>query len=540
VVSDAFDWGDDQLPARPWDETVVYELHVRGATVRHPGVPEALRGTYLGISHEAIVAHLLGLGVTAVELLPVFEWFDEPFLGELGLTNYWGYNPIVWFAPSARFRSGARAGGPARQVDEFKSMVKALHAEGIEVLLDVVYNHTAEGGASGDTLCLKGFDAPAYYRLDGDGGFVDTTGCGTSLNATSPAAVRLVLDSLRYWAEVCHVDGFRFDLAPSIARVDGRFDPSAPILAGCVRDPVLSSRKLICEPWDLGNDDSVGLGRFEAPFREWNDEFRDSVREFWRGGADALPALATRLAGSTDLFGLERGATASINLVTCHDGMTLHDLVTFGRKHNEANGESDRDGADDDRSRNWGLEGETSDPVIAARRGDVARAMLATLLLARGVPMLLGGDELGRTQQGNNNAYCQDNEVSWFDWAHADDALVAYTSALISLRRALGELLRDDAVQPSWSAPDGAAMGDWEHCPAVAMWLEAPRLGAFGVLVNGTDDEITFELGDHGGRLVLEASSAEPKALRTTLSTHTVAVTAWSVSVLRRDGAGAH
>jgi isoamylase len=537
VASDEFDWGDDALPHRPWDETVVYEAHVRGSTMLHPAVPEPLRGTYLGIADDAFVAHLVALGVTALELMPVFEWLDEPALGDLGLTNYWGYNPIGFFAPSQRFATRTTSDTPARQIGEFKEMVKALHAADIEVLLDVVYNHTAEGGASADTLCWKGFDAPAYYRIDDDGSFVDTTGCGTSLNATSPAAVRLVLDSLHYWAEVCHVDGFRFDLAPTIARVDGVFDPDAPILERCRRDRILSERKLICEPWDVGKEDSAALGRFATPFREWNGEFRDNVRDYWRGDADALGKFATRLAGSTDLFGQLRGATASINFVTSHDGMTMHDLVSFDHKHNEGNGEFDRDGGTDDRSRNWGVEGETSDPAITARRGAVVRAMLATLFVARGVPMLLAGDELGRTQQGNNNAYCQDNEVSWIDWERADDELGAFVSSLVALRSASRDLLRDDAVAPSWLTPAGTPMDDWETGRAVAMWLEDPHLGALGVLVNGSDDEVCFELGERGEGMRVALSSSPAELLAGTAVLGAVAVAGWSVTVLQRGAA---
>jgi isoamylase len=532
VTSDSFAWDDDARPDRRWDDTVIYEVHVRGATMRHPDVPEPLRGTYLGLAHERFVAHLVALGVTAVELMPVFEWFDEPALGPLGLTNYWGYNPIGFFAPSARFRTRGDVRDPAHQLGEFKSMVKALHASGIEVLLDVVYNHTAEGGETGDTLCLKGFDAPAYYLIDDDGTFVDTTGCGTSLNATSPAAVRLVLDSLRYWAEACHVDGFRFDLAPSIARVDGRFDPTAPILEACRRDPILAARKLICEPWDVGSDDSVALGRFGTPYREWNGEFRDTVRGYWRGDADELGAIATRLAGSEDLFA-ERGATASINFVTSHDGMTIRDLVSYDHKHNERNGESDRDGGNDDRSSNWGAEGDTDDPAIVTRRGDVVRALLATLLLARGVPMLLGGDELGRTQRGNNNAYCQDNELSWFDWEHRDDELVAYVAALLALRREHVELLGNSSIQPRWFAPDGTAMEAWTG-RAVAMWLEDPRGSSIGVLVNGRDDEVAFALGPRSQGAGVALSSATPSGGASKVEGQTVEVAGWSVTVLHR------
>jgi isoamylase len=518
VIASAFDWGDDVRPGRRWEDTVIYEAHVRGATVRHPGVPAGLRGSYLGLAHEAFVEHLVGLGVTAVELLPVFEWLDEPFLGPLGLTNYWGYNPIGWFAPSSRLAT--TRGEPGRAVDEFKSMVRSLHGAGLEVLLDVVYNHTAEGGRDGGTLSLKGLDAPAY------------------INATSAPAVELVLDSLAHWVTEFHVDGFRFDLAPTLGRVAGQFDATAPILEGCARDPRLAGTKLIAEPWDVDGEDGLALGRFRAPFREWNGEFRDTVRDYWRGAPHLLGSMATRLAGSTDLFA-GRELTSSVNFVTSHDGFTVHDLVSYDRKHNERNGQQNLDGSDDERSTNHGVEGPTDDPVIGARRSVAVRTLLATLLLSRGVPMVLGGDELGRTQQGNNNAYCQDNEVSWIDWEHADHGLARYVAAVASLRRAHRAVLSDPTVHPRWCAPDGSQLEGWSDDGAVAMHLERAGVASDGpgdgivLLVNGTDAEVAFTVE---GRWLLELSSADADPGPPSPVGRTVGVAARSLTVLGRAG----
>jgi glycogen operon protein len=523
-------------PERPWTDTVVYEVHVRGATVRHPGVPEDLRGTYLGLAHPAFLEHLVALGITTVELLPVFEWLDEPELGDLGLTNYWGYNPICLFVPTARFATSRGADPLGAQV-EFRGMVDALHTAGIEVILDVVYNHTAEGGRDGDTLSFKGLDAAAYYRLDPDGDFVDTTGCGTSLNAEHPVAVRLVLDSLRYWADTFGVDGFRFDLAPALARVGGKFDPGAPILVGCSSDPILRDRKLVMEAWDVGCDDSVAQGRFDAPMREWNGEFRDTAREFWRGDPDTIGPLATRLAGSNDLFGA-RGVTASVNYVASHDGFTLHDLVTYEDKHNEANREQNRDGSDDNRSWNCGIEGETDDAGVNTLRATQVRALLATELLGRGVPMLLGGDELGRTQQGNNNPYCQDNELSWFDWAHRDDALCNVARRLIALRRAHSRLLSDDLVQPRWYSPLGPEVRDgaWGG-RAVTMALVDER-DALLVLVNGEGGPLEVLIPAELGELVIAFSSGDDSVAGAPIgSDRLVLVPARTVCVLERPQA---
>ena len=513
VVDEAFDWGDDDAvrPRHAWEDTVVYEVHVRGATMRHPGVPAELRGTYAGLAHDAFVAHLVKLGVTTVELLPVHELVDEPFLVEEGRTNYWGYNSIGFFAPAARYSSSGETGA---QVREFKSMVRALHRAGLEVVLDVVYNHTAEGEDAGPSLCFRGLDEPAYYRLDDACHLVDTTGCGNSINAASPVAIDLVIDSLRYWVAACHVDGFRFDLAPTLARPHGEFDPHAPILARCVEDPVIASAKLISEPWDIGVDDSFALGRFPGPFREWNGRFRDTVRDFWRSEEGMLSALASNVAGSSDVFASTgRPDTSSINFVTSHDGFTLRDLVSYDQKHNEANGQDNTDGTDDNRSWNCGVEGETAAADVLALRGRQARAILCTLLLSRGVPMLLGGDELGRTQQGNNNAYCQDNELSWLDWAHVDAPMHEFVAQVLALRRQHPALRSpdrgDDGASPlEWYSTEGEAMSDdaWEDASSRCVAIRSAHHDDEAVvLVNGYWEPITFILPGSAGDQLVEA-----------------------------------
>ena len=512
VVDEAFDWGDDDeiRPHHAWEDTVVYEVHVRGATMRHEGVPATLRGTYAGFGHDAFVSHLVALGVTTVELLPIHEIVDEPFLAHQGRTNYWGYNSIGFFAPAARYASSGESGA---QVREFKAMVRALHRAGLEVVLDVVYNHTAEGEDGGPSLCFRGIDVPTYYRLDDACHLVDTTGCGNSINAASPVAIDLVVDSLRYWVSACHVDGFRFDLAPTLARPHGEFDPHAPIVARCIEDPVLSTTRLICEPWDVGAHDSFALGRFPSPFREWNGRFRDTVRDFWRSEDGTLAALATSVAGSTDLFeSTGRPELSSINFVTSHDGFTLRDLVSYDEKHNEANGQDNTDGTNDNRSWNCGVEGGTADPAVLALRARQARVILATLVLSRGVPMLLGGDELGRTQQGNNNPYCQDNEMSWIDWDHVDEPMREFTSRLLALRRehpALRSPGSGDGASPlEWFSTEGAAMSDddWEdtlsRCVAVR---SAHHDDEAVLLVNGYWEPVTFIVPSSAGDRLVEA-----------------------------------
>jgi isoamylase len=423
---------------RRYADTVLYEVHVKGFTAAHPQVPDALRGTYAGLGHEAAVAHLLALGVTAVELLPVHHHVPEAFLPARGLTNYWGYNTIGYFAPHAGYSAAVRAGRPGGQVAEFRAMVDALHAAGLEVVLDVVFNHTGEGDHLGPTLCHRGVDNAAYYRLDpaDPRRYLDTTGCGNSLNVADPFSLALVMDSLRYWLTDMDVDGFRFDLAPTLAREDGGFDHLAAFFDLVAQDPIVSRAKLVAEPWDVGRSDSYAIGRFPPLWREWNGRYRDSVRDFWRSRTP-VAEFATRFAGSSDLYGSRgRRPTASVNLITVHDGFTLADLVSYDRKHNEANGEENRDGSDDNRSWNCGAEGPTDDPDVRALRARQQRALLTTLMLSFGVPLLLGGDELGRTQRGNNNAYCQDGPLTWFDWEHVDEELLAFTRELVAFRRA--------------------------------------------------------------------------------------------------------
>jgi glycogen operon protein len=489
VAGDAFQWRDSGHVRHRFSDTIIYELHVKGFTMRHPGIPPELRGTYAGLGHEAAIAHLLDLGVTAVELLPVHESVPESFLLERGLTNYWGYNTIGYFAPHQGYSAAVRAGKPGGQVDEFKTMVDALHAAGLEVILDVVFNHTAEAGPDGPTLCFRGLDNPAYYRLEpGDPrGYYDTTGCGNSLNAGDPVTLQLMMDSMRYWLTEMHADGFRFDLAPTLARQDGAFDQVSAFLDMVSQDPVVSRAKLIAEPWDVGQMDSYDLGRFPPLWREWNGKYRDTMRDLWRSHAVGLGEFATRFCGSADLFsGAHRKPTASVNLITVHDGFTLRDLVSYNDKHNEANGESNRDGTTDNRSWNCGAEGPVSDPDILALRGRQSRAMLATLLLSFGVPMLLGGDELGRTQQGNNNAYCQDNEIAWFDWSQPDTGLQDFTTRLVALRkqhpvfRRRRFLAGQDASDLQWFTPQGNGMtsADWSDTGALAI----------GLYLDGSDD----------------------------------------------------
>jgi glycogen operon protein len=436
VVDERFDWEDDVAPRTPWRDTVIYEAHVRGFTQRHPEVREDLRGTYAGLASEPALAYLQDLGVTAVELLPIHHIIDESFLAERGLTNYWGYSSIGYLAPHAGYSATGRTGD---QVREFKGMVKALHGAGIEVILDVVYNHTAEGNHLGPMLSFKGVDNAAYYRLvpDDPRHYMDFTGTGNSLNVVHPSVLRLIMDSLRYWVTECHVDGFRFDLASALARELYDVDRLSAFFDVIHQDPVLSQVKLIAEPWDVGPG-GYQVGNFPVLWSEWNGIYRDVVRDFWRGAAPAAE-FASRFTGSADLYADEgRRAFASINFITAHDGFTLRDLVSYNEKHNEANLEDNRDGTDDNRSWNCGAEGPTDDPGIAALRCRQQRNFLTTLMLSLGVPMLLGGDEHGRSQGGNNNAWCQDNEISWLDWARAegDRELLAFTRRLIDLRRA--------------------------------------------------------------------------------------------------------
>jgi isoamylase len=476
VVGNHFEWGDDRRPGTPLHRSVIYEVHVKGFTARHPEVPPELRGTYLGLASPAALDHLVKLGVTAVELLPVHEFLDDPFLEAKGLTNYWGYSTLGFFAPEQRYARGSRG----EQVTEFRQMVKALHAAGIEVILDVVYNHTAEGNHLGPTLSLKGLDNATYYRLvpDSPRHYWDATGCGNSLDTTNPQTVKLVMDSLRYWVEEMHVDGFRFDLAVTLARDPEGFDERARFLTAVHQDPVLERVKLIAEPWDVGPG-GYQVGAFPVRWSEWNGKYRDVVRRFWKGDESLQAEMGYRLTGSADLYeAAGRKIYASVNFVTAHDGFTLRDLVSYDHKHNEANGEENRDGTDDNQSWNCGAEGETDDPAVLALRDRQARNILATLLVSQGVPMIAAGDEMGRTQGGNNNAYCQDNEISWLDW-NLDDrrrALLGFARRLVRLRLDQpvlqrrrffsGKQLWDSSVKDlAWFRPDGAEMTeeDWKH-----------------------------------------------------------------------------
>ncbi len=446
VVDPGFDWEGDEPPRRRWRDSVIYELHVKGYTALHDRVPEELRGTYRGLAHPAVTDYLQDLGVTAVELLPVHQFCSEPALVERGVANYWGYNSIGYFAPHAAYSSSGDRGG---QVAEFKEMVKALHRAGIEVLLDVVYNHTAEASALGPSLSFRGFDDRGIYRRvpptaetpqgpwgPYDDTYWDVTGCGNTVDTEDPLALRLILDSLRYWASEMHVDGFRFDLMSALTRTGTEIDMACKLLVAIGQDPVLRHSKLIAEPWDVSMDGYL-VGRMPPPWVEWNDQFRDTQRDFWRGQG-RIQAVATRLAGSSDLYADDgRSAYNSVNFVTAHDGFTVRDLVSYDTKHNEANGEGNRDGTDNNRSWNHGVEGETDDPDIRALRRRQAANLMATLCLSNGVPMLTAGDERGRTQRGNNNPYCQDNEISWVDW-RADDAwldVYEVTRAALRMRR---------------------------------------------------------------------------------------------------------
>jgi glycogen operon protein len=434
VISPYFDWGGDRPPRTPWHRTVVYETHVKGFTKRHPDVPEDLRGTYAGLAHQAAIQHLRTLGVTAVELMPVHHFVHDSILAERGLRNYWGYNSIGYLAPHAEY---AARGVRGQQVQEFKGMVRSLHEAGIEVILDVVYNHTAEGNHLGPMLSMKGIDNAAYYRLVADDPryYMDYTGTGNSLNMRHPHVLQLIMDSLRYWVTEMHVDGFRFDLAATLARELHDVDRLSSFFDLIQQDPIVSQVKLIAEPWDVG-EGGYQVGNFPPLWTEWNGKYRDCVRDFCKGTGQALAEFGYRLTGSSDLYeNTARKPYASINFVTAHDGFTLVDLVSYNEKHNEANGEENRDGANDNRSWNCGVEGPTDEPKVVALRTRQRKNFLATLFLSQGVPMLLGGDEIGRTQRGNNNAYCQDNEISWYDWGHADEAVLAFVSRLIAFRR---------------------------------------------------------------------------------------------------------
>ncbi len=484
VVETCFPWDGDKLPCTPWHETVVYELHVKGFTKQHPGVPENLRGTYAGLASPAAVEHLRELGVTAVELLPVHYHIDERFLVQRGRVNYWGYNTLGFFAPDPRYAASGTEGAVA----EFQAMVRQLHAAGIEVILDVVYNHTAEGDEHGPTLSLKGIDNSSYYRLAHDRArYVDFTGCGNSLNVAHPRTLQLIMDSLRHWVLEMHVDGFRFDLASALARELWEVDRLGAFFDIIHQDPVLSQVKLIAEPWDLGPN-GYQVGNFPVLWTEWNGKYRDCVRRFWNGsGGGAMGELASRLAGSSDLYAHNgRRPSASLNFITAHDGFTLRDLVSFNEKHNEANGEENRDGSNHNDSWNCGTEGSTDDDAINTLRARQQRNFLATLLLSQGVPMLLAGDEFGHSQHGNNNAYCQDSPLAWLDWNLSTEqrALLDFTQKLMRLRKTEPVFLRRHFFQGRaihgadikdlyWLKPDGSEMADWDWHTDHARWPSA-------------------------------------------------------------------
>jgi glycogen operon protein len=476
VLDTAFTWGDDRPPRTPWHKTFIYELHVKGFTQRMPGVPEKLRGTYAGLASEAALDHLQSLNVTAVELMPIHHHVDDRHLLEKGLTNYWGYNTLAFFAPDLRYAS---AHSPRKSVQEFKMMVRALHSAGIEVLLDVVYNHTAEGNQLGPTLSFRGIDNASYYRLSPEDPryYVDFTGCGNSLNMTHPRVLQLIMDSLRYWVTEMHVDGFRFDLASTLARELFAVEKLGAFFDIIHQDPVLSQVKLIAEPWDVG-EGGYQVGNFPVLWTEWNGKYRDLVRRFWKGDGGTAGEMATRLAGSSDLYQADgRKPSASIDFITCHDGFTLQDLVSYNTKHNEANGEDNRDGSNDNNSWNCDVEGPTHDPAIRALRERQKRNLMATLLLSQGVPMLCGGDELSHTQQGNNNAYCQDNELTWLNWELNEEqkAFLEFVRELTRIRKEQpvfrrrrffqGRPIRgSDIKDVSWFGPSGEEMtdADWD------------------------------------------------------------------------------
>jgi isoamylase len=565
VVDESFDWEDDEevRPRIAWHEAVIYEVHTKGFTIRHPGVRDDLRGTYGGLASNDALEHLKSLGVTSVELLPVHHIADESFLHGKGLTNYWGYSTIGYFAPHALYSSTGTRG---EQVLEFKGAVKALHRAGIEVILDVVYNHTAEGNHLGPMLAFKGIDNASYYRLMPDERryYMDFTGTGNSLNPVHPSVLRLIMDSLRYWVQHCHVDGFRFDLASALAREFYDVDRLSSFFDIIHQDPVLSQVKLIAEPWDVGPG-GYQVGNFPVLWSEWNGIYRDTIRDFWRGNT-GISEFASRFGGSADLYERDgKRPFASINFVTAHDGFTLRDLVSYNDKHNEANGEENHDGTDDNRSWNCGAEGPTGDASVLALRERQQRNFLATLLLSQGVPMLLGGDELSRTQGGNNNAWCQDNEVSWFDWdvGEAERRLLEFTRRLIFLRRNHPVFRRnrffsgsgEDLPDVWWMRPDGRKMTqrDWRNPEgrAIGVFLNGDELNmttpngeevedeSFLVLFNAHHEPMTFRMPTRrfGTRWKLELSTAEPEleeGARSWAAREEVLVESRSILVVRR------
>ncbi|MDQ8021381.1 MAG: glycogen debranching protein GlgX [Moraxellaceae bacterium] len=522
VVDNAFSWGDDRPPRTPWQDTVIYETHVKGFTQLHPGVPEHLRGTYAGLATPAAIDHFKRLGVTAIELLPVHHFIDDKRLVQENLRNYWGYNSIGFFAPDMRYSATG-------DINEFKSMVRTLHAAGLEVILDVVYNHTAEGNQLGPTLSFRGIDNATYYRLGGEGKrhYIDYTGTGNTLHTKNPVVLQLIADSLRYWVTEMHVDGFRFDLASTLAREEHAYDFYSGFLDILRQDPVLNCVKLIAEPWDIG-EGGYQVGGFPPGWSEWNGKYRDCLRSYWKGDGGVIGEVAYRLSGSSDIYTYSgRGPTASVNFITAHDGFTLNDLVSYNDKHNEANHEDNRDGESHNRSWNCGAEGPTDDPQINALRARQARNLMATLLLSQGVPMILSGDEMRRTQGGNNNAYCQDSEISWQDWNLTEEQqqMIDFTAGVIRLRNAhplfrrrtffRGIEVHEGNKDIAWLSPDGHEMTDaeWSQSFArcVGVFLSGKGLAehdAWGqpvddddlvLLLNAHHEEILFTLPGNGG-----------------------------------------
>jgi len=567
VIDQAFTWGGDHPLRTPWDKTIIYEVHVKGFTARHPDVPEHLRGTYAALTTPAVIDYLVDLGVTAIELLPVHHFARDKHLADRGLTNYWGYNTIGFFSPDIRYAVSPVRG---RHVREFKTMVKTLHSAGIEVILDVVYNHTAEGNHLGPTLSFRGIDNASFYRLVGDDKryYMDYTGCGNTLNVTHPRTLQLIMDSLRYWVTELHVDGFRFDLASTLARELHEVDRLSAFFDILHQDPILSHVKLIAEPWDVG-EGGYQVGNFPVGWAEWNGKYRDTIRRYVKGDGGQVAELAYRLTGSSDLYSMSgRRPYASINFITAHDGFTLHDLVSYDHKHNEANGEGNRDGSDDNLSWNCGVEGPTDDPGISELRERQKRNFLAMLLLSQGVPMICGGDEIGRTQRGNNNAYCQDNDISWYDWKpdRPQRDLLTFTRSLIAFRKShpvlrrrrffQGRRLRGSEVKDiSWFRPDGKEMTDedWNagYARSLALRLAGDAIAerdekgraivddTLLILLNAHHEPLSFTLPAHkrGVRwqpvLDTAASGTSPKHITTLKGGERYDVEARALVVLR-------
>jgi glycogen operon protein len=571
VISPFFDWAEDRHPRIPYHETVIYEAHVRGLTIAHPEIPPEMRGTYAGLAHPVMINYFTTLGVTAVELMPVHQFITDNNLAEKGLTNYWGYNTVAFLSPHNGYAAGGTVGPRTHEVvSQFKAMVRELHTAGIEVILDVVYNHTAEGNHLGPTLSMRGIDNPAYYRLvDNDPRYyMDYTGTGNSLNVRQPHTLQLIMDSLRYWVTEMHVDGFRFDLASTLAREFYDVDRLSTFFDLVQQDPVISRVKLIAEPWDVGPG-GYQVGNFPPLWTEWNGKFRDTVRDFWRGEPGTLGEFGSRLTGSSDLYQADgRRPHASINFVTAHDGFTLTDLVSYNDKHNAANGENGQDGADDNRSWNCGVEGPTDDPKVVDLRARQRRNMLATLFLSQGIPMLSHGDELGRTQQGNNNVYCQDNELSWVDWSTVDQELLTFTAGLVALRRDHPVLRRrrffagrpirggDELGDIAWFTESGEKMTeqDWEVeiCQCLTVFLNGEGIpdadgrgqrvadNSFLLCFNAHHEDTIVQLpgNDYGQQwtVVLDTANGEPPRTRgvPTTGEDKITVTARSLVVLER------